>query len=82
MHAEGQPQRSWNASKADDQRMHVHALIDGLLAVERVGDSFVAHHDAGHVAHRRRGVGEAVLELLVTVEQLGEPDHEGVVARN
>lgn len=60
--------------------MCVHARVDGLAAIVGVSGRFVHHHNAGHVAHRRRGVGEPVLELFVTVEQLGEPDHQGVVA--
>lgn len=79
MNTQRQPQRRRDASQADDEGVHVDALVDGLAAVEGVAGGLVHHHDAGHVADRGRGVGEAMLELLVTVEQLGEPDHEGVV---
>lgn len=80
MNAERQPERRGDASQAYDEGVGVDALVDDLLAVEGVARGVVADHDAGHVAHRRRRVGETVLELLVAVEQLGEPDHESVVA--
>lgn len=79
MDAERKPQRSGDTSETDDQGVHVYAGVDGLQAVEGIAFFLVHDHNTGDVTHWSRSVGEAVLEFFVTVEQLGEPDHEGVV---
>lgn len=79
VYAERQPQRRGDAGEADDQCVHVYAGIDGLETVEGIPFVFVHDHNARDVTDGSRRVGETFLELFVTVEQLGEPDHEGVV---
>lgn len=79
MDTQRQPQWGGYAGETDDQGVHVHTRVNGLQTVEGVATSFVDDDDARHVTHRCSGVGETVLEFFVTVEQLGEPDHEGVV---
>lgn len=79
MDAEWQPEWGRDAGETDNERVHVHTLVDDLLAIEGVCGGLV-YYDSGHVADGRRCVREPVLELLVAVKQLGEPDHQGVVA--
>lgn len=78
MDAQWQPQRRGYTSKADDKGVHVYTSVDGLEAVEGIVNG-VVDDNARDVAHGGRHVGETGFEFLVTVEQLREPDHEGVV---
>lgn len=82
MDAQWQPEAGRNASETNDDRVHVHVVID--VATAKVFNSHGAVDQwlvLRHVAHRHGHAGVLRFKQFEAKEELGKPNHQSVVAK-